>query len=159
MAKFIRTALLAAAVLASGGCVPAVDVFGEPGAGYVADAAALTASADWSNAETVTVSLSEFAFAPTSVTFRARTPYRLVIKNTGGQTHFFVSDGFFRAIAARTLRSADGEIENPYLEKIAVAPGATKELLFIAVNSGTYELACTAFLHETFGMTGRISVR
>ncbi len=158
MAKFIRSVLLAAAVLALGGCARAVDVFGEPGAGYVTDAAALTASADWSNAETVTVSLSEFAFAPSSLTFRTRTPYRLVIENTGGQTHFFVSEGFFKAIAAHALRSADGEIANPNLEKIAVAPGATKELLFIAVNSGTYELACTAFLHETFGMTGSISI-
>ncbi len=158
MAKFIPAALLAAAVLALGGCARAVDAFGQPGAGYVADAAALTASADWSNAETVTVSLSEFAFTPASLTFRTGVPYRVVLQNTGGRTHLFVSDGFFKAIAAHSLRSAGGEVANPYLEKIAVAPGTTKELLFVAVNPGTYDLVCTVFLHQTFGMTGSISV-
>ena len=158
MAKFIRRVLLAAAVLALGGCARAVDVFGEPGAGYVADAAALTASADWSNAETVTVSLSEFAFTPASLTFRTGVPYRVVFQNTGGQTHVFVSDGFFKAIAAHSLRSAGGEVANPYLVTIAVAPGTTKELLFIAVNPGVYDLVCTLFLHQTAGMTGSISI-
>ena len=51
-----------------------------------------------------------------------------------------------------------GKIASPYLEKIAVAPGTTKELLFVAVNPGTDDLVCTAFLHQAFGMAGSISV-
>ena len=47
---------------------------------------------------------------------------------------------------------------NPYLERIAVSAGAAKELFFVAVEPGVYELLCTVFLHDTFGMTGTITI-
>ena len=151
-------ALLGASVLGAAACAPGEDVFGAPEAGYVADATARVASVDWTTAEAVTVTLSEFEFSPPTLTFRAGAPYRLVLKNVGVRTHTFVSEGFFKAIAAHELRSSEGGVATPYLEKIALAPGATKELLFVAAKPSTYDLACTVFLHDMFGMTGSIGI-
>ena len=139
-------------------CAPGEDAFGKPEAGYVADAAARVASVDWTKTETITVSLSEFAFSPSTLTFRVNAPYRLVLKNVGRQTHFFVSEGFFNAIATHKLRSPDAEVTSPYLKELAVAPGITKELLFVPIKPGTYELGCTALFHAGFGMTGTITI-
>ena len=98
------------------------------------------------------------AFSPATLTFRAGAPYRLILENAGGRTHFFVSQAFFKSIAARELRSGGEAVSAPRLEKIALEPGAAKELWFVATETGAFDLVCTAFLHETFGMTGSIQV-
>ncbi len=63
-----KTAVLLA-ILMLGGCAGGQDLFGDPKAGYVADPATLTGSADWAGAQTVTVRLSEYAFSPGSLIF------------------------------------------------------------------------------------------
>ncbi len=154
-----KAALAALAIVGVGGCAGAHDVFGDPGAGYVGDARERVASAEWPRAETLTVVLSEYAFSPGTLTFRAGTPYRLKIENGGESTHFFVSDGFFKAIAPGKLITRSGETAQPYLKSIALAPGEAKTLEFVPVRTGAYELECTAPLHGVFGMRGTILIR
>ena len=154
----VRAGFLAAIVVALAGFATGKDVFGAPEADYVADAAARAESVDWTKAESITVTLSEFDFSPPTLTFRAGAPYRLVLKNVGVVTHTFVSEGFFKAIAAHELRRSEGDVAIAYIEKIVLARGATKELLFVAAKPGTYDLACTVFLHDMFGMNGSISI-
>ncbi len=154
-----KAALAALAIVGVGGCAGAHDVFGDPGAGYVGDARERVASAEWPRAETLTVVLSEYAFSPGTLTFRAGTPYRLRIENGGNSTHFFVSDGFFKAIAPGRLITRSGETAQPYLKSIALAPGEVKDLEFVPVRTGVYELECTAPLHAAFGMHGTILIR
>ena len=77
-----------------------------PPEGYLQDAPARVAAADWSTAETVEVMLSEYAFAPAMLTFEAGEPYRLVLRNGGSSDHTFTGPGFFRAIAAQKLGDA-----------------------------------------------------
>jgi uncharacterized cupredoxin-like copper-binding protein len=126
--------------------------------GYVQDAPARVAAADWSSVETATIVLSEFAFSPAEPRFREGVPYRLRLENTGTIAHNFVSEGFFKAIAAQKLRAPTGEITTPYLKAIGVSPGETKDLYFVPVTKGTYDLECTLFLHGLFGMTSTITV-
>ncbi len=154
-----KAALAVLAVVGVGGCAGAIDLFGDPKAGYVGDAAGRVASADWSRAETLTVALSEYAFSPSALTFRAGAPYRLRIENGGKSTHFFVSDGFFKAIAAAKLITPSGETARPYLKSIALAPGEVKDLHFVPVRPGTYALECMAPFHAGFGMRGEIQIR
>ena len=154
-----KAALAALAVIGVGGCAGAQDVFGDPGAGYVRDARERVASAEWRRAETLTVVLSEYAFSPGTLTFRAGTPYRLRIENGGDSTHFFVSDGFFKAIAPGRLITRSGETAQPTLKSIALAPGEAKTLEFVPVRTGAYKLECTAPLHAQFGMHGTILIR
>ncbi len=141
------------------GCAGGDVVLEKPGAGYVRDIAAKTANVDWSKAETVTVTLSEFRFAPARLSFRSGVPYRLRLRNAGTQGHTFVSPGFFRAIAAEKLVSTDGEFVRPYLQSIAIPPGAEKELFFVPVKTAVYGVKCTVFLHESFGMEGKFTIR
>ena len=158
MKRVIPVATIAAVTLGLAGCAGGEDVFGEPGAGYVEEMAAQVAAADWSKAETITVTLSEYEFAPATLSFRQGVPYRLRIENRGSVTHYFESEGFFKAIASQRLKTPRGEIDLPYLKSIAVARGVEKELFFVPVKGGEYDLECTAPLHSLFGMDGRIEV-
>jgi len=154
-----RRVLVAAALLALGGCAGGDVVFKEHRAGYVPDVAAKVATVDWAGAKPVDVTLSEFQFSPARLTFRTGVPYRLRLRNTGDRSHTFVSEDFFKAIAVGKFVTPEGEIVEPYVGKVALRPGAEKELLFVAVRPGTYHLACTIPLHEAFGMKGEIVVR
>ncbi len=158
MGTTMRAALFAAAVLGLAGCAAGEDVFGKPGSGYVEDTAAQVAAADWSKTETITVELSEFEFTPATLTFRQGAPYRLRMENRGDVTHFFASEAFLQTIATQRLRTPQGEIDMPYLRSIAVVPGTRKELFFVPVKKGEYDLECTAPLHSLFGMVGTIQV-
>lgn len=139
-------------------CAQGDVLLDKPGAGYVRPAAG-AAPVDWSKAETVAVTLSEFQFAPSAPVFRQGVPYKLLLRNSGARGHTFVSPGFFKAIAAETLVSTEGTVTKPYLASIAVPPGAEKELDFVPVRKGTYALECTVFLHRVFGMEGSITIR
>ncbi len=86
------------------GCASKGDeVSDTPGPGYIQDAAARVVAADWSKARDVTIVLSEYKFAPADPIFQADRPYRLILRNKGERTHTFVSEGFFKAIAAQKL--------------------------------------------------------
>ena len=159
MTRVNPIAIIAAVMLGLAGCAGDEDVFGKPGAGYVEDMAAPVAAADWSQAETITVALAEYEFAPATLSLRQGIPYRLRLENRGDATHFFASGGFFKAIATQRLKTPRGEIDTPYLRSIAVAPGGAKELFFVPMKKGDYDLECTAPLHSLFGMVGTIQVR
>jgi uncharacterized cupredoxin-like copper-binding protein len=148
-----------AVIVGLAACSTGDVVLDRPAAGYLEDARAQVAEADWTRAQTVTVTLSEFSFEPADLAFTAGVPYRLVLRNIGDGRHTFVSDGFFKAIAARRLESPDGVASHPTLKVIEVPPGAEKTLEFVPVTRGVYELECSVFLHGAFGMEGRIAIR
>ncbi len=83
MTRVSRIAIAAAVMLGLAGCAASEDVFGKPGAGYVEDMATQVAGADWSKAETITATLSEFEFAPATLSFRQGVPYWLRVENLG----------------------------------------------------------------------------
>jgi uncharacterized cupredoxin-like copper-binding protein len=130
-----------------------------PPEAYVQDAPARVAAADWSQAETVEVALSEYEFSPANLTLEAGQPYRLVMRNEGTSTHTFTSPGFYRAIAAQKLVSGNDEQALPYIEQTEISSGSSKELFFLPVRTGTYPMECSVFLHESFGMHGEITIR
>lgn len=148
---------LALAVLA--GCAPGDAVLDQAGAGYVRQAPERMAAVDWARAETVTVTMTEFAFSPAGLVFRKGVPYRLRLVNAGARDHTFVSEGFFKAIRAAKLVSAEDVIDTPYLRTVAVPAGAEREIHFVPVRAGAYPLECSVFLHAAFGMEGEIAIR
>ena len=153
-----RASVLSLALLITA-CVAAVDEFAETPAGYVPDIEDRVTAIDWRQAEIVTVLLKEYAFSTVPLRFATGKPYRLILNNEGETTHFFVSEEFFRAIAARRLETSEGVVAAPRLASIVVRPGSTKVLEFVPVESGKYQLECTAPLHAVFGMVGTIEVR
>jgi uncharacterized cupredoxin-like copper-binding protein len=139
-------------------CAARDTVLREPPVGYIDDAPARVAAADWSKVETVTVILSNFRFTPKRVVFRQGVPYRLRLENTAGGAHTFTAPTFYKAIAAQKLVSGTGKITAPYVKDIEIAGKETKDLYFIPMRSGHYDLICSEPLHDMFGMSGEIIV-
>jgi uncharacterized cupredoxin-like copper-binding protein len=119
---------------------------------------AATAGVDWTQAETVTVELSEFAFAPQDLALVAGQPYRLRLVNVGGSAHTFTAPAFFAAVAVDRLETPDGTLTAPLLESVALGAGEAKDLLLVPVKAGDYPLDCEKPLHASFGMIGSITI-
>ncbi|MCK4867864.1 MAG: cupredoxin domain-containing protein, partial [Alphaproteobacteria bacterium] len=119
---------------------------------------AIVEAVDWSNAEERTVVLDEFNFTPANLTFKINQPYELTLSNGGGVGHNFVSSAFFDSIAVKGLVFADGEVNLPLLESVALETGESKILIFVPLTAGTFPLVCDQPLHETFGMEGMITI-
>jgi len=114
-------------------------------------ALAPTASADWSKAETVTVIATEYGFAPSHLTLRVGTAYRLRFENRGTELHEFTAPGFLR-----TVEIGNPEALNPDRTEIVAQPGEWKELHLVPAQAGRYPFACAD--HDWAGMTGDIVV-
>ena len=117
------------------------------------------AAADWSKMDTVAVTLSEYAFSPSTLVFKEGVPTKLVLRNSGKEAHYFVSEQFFRNVATRKLQSSDGEFKAPYFTAIEVYAGKTAEWFLIPMKKGTFDLLCTVKGHAERGMKGTIEVR
>jgi plastocyanin len=116
-----------------------------------ASAGAAQAPVDWSRAASAEVELKSFSFTPASLHLRAGVPVRLTIRDTKGG-HNFAAPAFFRAARiapedAAKVRGGKIELEGGDAVTIRLVPAA-----------GTYKLACTHFLHTSFGMKGTIVV-
>jgi uncharacterized cupredoxin-like copper-binding protein len=145
--------LALAALLALPGCA-ARDVLATDDGGYVADAAQRVAAIDWDRAETVSVALSEYDYAPSILTFHPDMPYHLHLTNQGFEAHDFSSKPFFQAVAAAKLVDFKTTKALPRLVSIGIDPGEAKDLYFVPVRPGSYPFACDEPLHATLGMTG-----
>ncbi|MDA8232422.1 MAG: cupredoxin domain-containing protein [Magnetospirillum sp.] len=153
--KLVPTAALAVALAA---CAGTDELSRLQPPGYIADAQQLVARADWSAPEVVTVAISDYAFTPNELTFHRDRPARLVLKNTSDTDHTFVSKGFFQAIAVERVAGPEGEKSGPYVEKIVIPAGQTKELWFIPGRYGAWTFECTRPGHALLGMTGVVNV-
>ena len=127
-------------------------------AGYLPNAAELSSQADWSAPDTVEVQLVNHAFVPNELTFRRDRPTRLILRNPSKSDHTFVSEQFFPTIAVRQLVGQDITATTPWVEKVVVPAGETKELWFVPARYGAYTFECTVTGHALLGMKGIINV-
>jgi len=140
--------------------MPADDGHGHIVGTYVQNAEdfAGKTAADWDNAETVRVELSEYAFTPTDLTFEAGMPYKLELVNVGQIKHEVAAVDFFGSVAWRKVESPQSEVKAPFFNEIEVFPGATVELFFVPITPGTYEVLCELEGHLEAGMRGTVTV-
>lgn len=111
-------------------------------------------SVDWSNAETVTITLSSFEFTPETIEIGHGRPYRLVFVNRSSGGHNFVAREFFRTAqmpAEDRSRLDRGRIE--------LDGGERAEVRVFVAEPGRYDVHCSHFMHSVFGMTGDLIVR
>jgi uncharacterized cupredoxin-like copper-binding protein len=111
------------------------------------------AAIDWSKAKAIDVGLSDFEFTPSHLTFAAGRPVRLMLTNTGSDRHDFSAPAFFADAAFRT----GGTL--PVKGGVSLAKDQKAEIDLVPGKPGQYELDCTEFLHDMFGMTGHIAVQ
>lgn len=108
---------------------------------------------DWSHAPRVTVSMSNFKFAPATLTLHHGERYVLHVVNRASGGHDLTAPKFF---AAATIVPED--LARIKRGKIALDGGESADVRFVAPAVGSYAMRCTHFLHSGFGMTGRIVV-
>jgi uncharacterized cupredoxin-like copper-binding protein len=149
MKDFVRTAIVFVLLCPA---VPAISA-------EAPDLDKALAGADWSKMETVTVTMTEYAFSPAAVVLKEGAPTRLVLKNIGHEAHYFVAEEFFEGIATRKIQGSDGEVKARFFTAVEVYPGKTLEWFLVPMRKGTFDLLCTVEGHAGRGMTGTIEVR
>lgn len=112
-------------------------------------------------ASTVTVTMRDLAFAPTSVSMMSGDEVRLRLENDGALVHDFTMD----RMPHRSLRMMggmqDGEHmheQSRYAMHMALEPSSTGSLDFAPTERGEYEFYCTVPGHREAGMRGTIRV-
>lgn len=126
--------------------------------GYLADAAKISSDADWSSPDVVEVTLVNHAFVPNQLTFHRNKPTKLILRNQSGSDHTFVSDQWMPTIAVRQLVGRDSTATTPWVEKVVIPVGQSKELWFIPARYGAFPFECSMPGHSLLGMTGVINV-
>jgi len=109
---------------------------------------------DWTNAQTVTVSMSNYAFTPSTLNLKANQPYKLVFTSTVTKDHDFAAPELF---AAGTIAPEDaGKVSKGVVE---VDDGGTVAVRFMPTKPGTYNFTCDHFMHTMLGMKGTAVVQ
>jgi len=141
----------------------------------------LLATSGWTagaeKAQTVTITLTEFAFTPAKVTLQAGRPAEIVLVNRGKVEHEFmvytppkgrVSD-WDEWVMPNTYFKNMGEVEGEFpgigavagtsIFEVEVKPGKRAELKFTPVRKGTFEMGCHVEGHYEAGMKGVLVVK
>ena len=108
-------------------------------------------SADWTNAETITIVATEYGFQPARLILRARASYRLHFENQGKELHEFTAPAFLRTVEIR-----NPDVLNADRTELVLQPGDQKDLWLAPRQPGRYPFACAD--HDWAGMTGEIVV-
>lgn len=109
---------------------------------------------EWTNAQSLTVELSNFKFTPSALTLQHGTPYKIHFANSASGGHDFVAKEFF---AGSTIAPEDrSKVKNGAID---LEGGETIDVRLVPNQPGTYKSHCSHFMHSSFGMTGTITVR
>ena len=113
--------------------------------------AARAAEVNWLTAQPVSLTAVEYAFEPNHLILRRDTAYRLHVENHGRELHELTAPDFFKSVELR-----DPEVLNRERSEIVLQPNEQKDLYFVALRSGHYDMWCAD--HDWAGMTGDITV-
>lgn len=103
--------------------------------------------------ESITITLTDYAFSPASLALKAGTAYRLHFTNAGSKDHDFTAPQFFAA-----SQLAPDDQAKVKRGTIAVDEGQEVEVTLTPV-AGSYAFTCTHFMHKMMGMHGSITVQ
>jgi uncharacterized cupredoxin-like copper-binding protein len=121
--------------------------------GSLAISLLLTAAAGAQTA--ITVSLTNYAFAPSTLTLKAGEAYRIHFSNDANKSHDFSAHEFF---ASSTVAPGDkAKIEEG--GEVELEGGQSADITLTPNRPGTYAVTCTHFMHSMLGMNGKIVVQ
>ncbi|HXF82848.1 MAG TPA: multicopper oxidase domain-containing protein [bacterium] len=139
----------------------------------------LAAGAVAAPAQKLTLTMTDFQFAPKAVALKLGTVVELVVVNKGAIQHEFMLYTFPRSMAMNmdmdkygaenTYFKDIGPVEVVYpgkkpatssrLERVMVDPGQSVTIRFTAKKAGTFEFACHIPGHYEAGMKGTLAVK
>ena len=105
------------------------------------------------NPQTIEIALSNFSFAPSALRLQRNVPTILRLTNSASGGHAFSAPQLFAASAIApedSSKIANGRVEVP--------AGQTTVITLTPMTAGSYQIACTHFLHTSFGMRGEAVV-
>jgi len=103
----------------------------------------------------ITVSMTNYAFTPSTLTLKAGETYRIHFSNDAGKGHDFSAREFFQS---STIAAADkSKLEDG--EEVELDGGQSADITLTPNHPGTYPVTCTHFMHSMLGMTGKIVVQ
>jgi len=102
----------------------------------------------------ISVSMTNYAFTPTSLILKAGTAYQMHFINDGTKDHNFSAPGFF---AASHIAADDQAKVTKGL--VALERGQTVDIIVTPDQPGTFAVECTHFMHSMMGMHGSIVVQ
>ena len=120
---------------------------------------------------TVKIEMSEYAFSPTELTFKAGETVKFIVSNKGKLKHELTIGTAEEQLAHRKamegMSSAahggheghQGMDHDMPAGSIHVDPGATKELIWTFTTAGKLQFACNYPGHADLGMEGSIAVK
>jgi plastocyanin len=108
------------------------------------------------NAQTaIAVSMTNYAFTPSTLTLKAGETYRIHFSNDSGKSHDFSAREFLQS---STVAPADkGRLEDG--DEVELEGGQSVDVTITPNRAGTYPVSCTHFMHSMLGMTGKIVVQ
>ena len=105
-------------------------------------------------ANTLNISMSDFAFSPSSWSVTAGSSVTVTMKNTGAVPHTLTV--MSKAVSG-TYSYADKA--NVLFDSGPIDAGASKTVTFTAPAAGTYQVICTQSGHFENGMVGQLTVK
>jgi uncharacterized cupredoxin-like copper-binding protein len=97
----------------------------------------------------IDVVLSNFSFSPNMLRLQRNASYTLHLMNSASGGHSFSAPELFSAVQIAPEDS--GKIANGRIE---IPAGQAVDIHLTPMAAGTYQIVCTHFLHQTFGMHG-----
>jgi len=140
------------------GCAGTDEVSTRLPPGFLTNAQEIIAATDWSDPEVVTLTIRDHAYSPAEITFHRDRATRLVVVNASDSDHAIESEQFFPDIAVERIFGSDQTVRAPWIKKLVVPAGQTKELWFVPARFGAYPFQCSLPGHASLGERGLIDV-
>jgi uncharacterized cupredoxin-like copper-binding protein len=108
-------------------------------------------------AQTVTpisISLTNYAFAPSALNLKAGMTYHMHFINSGSKDHNFSAPEFFAA--AQVAPEDQAKVDKGL---VALEGGQSLDITVTPDRPGTFAVECTHFMHRMMGMHGSIVVQ
>ncbi len=102
----------------------------------------------------ITITLTNYAFSPGTLTLKSGTIYHLHFSNNGSKDHNFSAPEFFAA--SQVAPEDQAKMENGLVD---LQSGQSADITVTPNRPGTYAVKCTHFMHKMMGMHGTIIVQ
>ena len=122
--------------------------------GAAAQAQSPVSAPDWTQAQTIEVDLTNFAFSPARLELKPGEAYRLHFVNKTSGGHDFTAKAFFNDAVI------DPEDQAAVKDGMVMLGGnQSADVRLMAPKAGHYEARCTHLMHATLGMKGEVVVQ
>jgi uncharacterized cupredoxin-like copper-binding protein len=108
---------------------------------------------DWSKAKRIDIAMANFNFTPSRIVLHHGDAYILHFTNAAKGGHNFMAKSFFSA-----AKVAPGDAARTIKGVVELDGGQSTDIRLIAPAAAIYEVHCSHFLHQSFGMKGEIAV-